>query len=167
MVKSSSETLPALSTARMRRVFSSFETSGTWSGPVVLPALSTRDDSNVAISPNGLTAIVVDTAADNHFYLHTRTTTLGPWSTGTLLPDFEITSDISSPTLTNNAAIVYFHAGATRDLYVTRRKPNGTFHAPVPVAELNTSSRDATPFVLQSDDYMIFERDGDILETTR
>ena len=149
-------------------VYISFESNGNWSPPVTLPALSTRDDSNLALSPNGLTAVVLDQGGTTHkFYLHTRATTLSPWGTGTRIPELEITTDIASPTITNDAATIYFHAGATRDIYVSHRNPDGSFATPSPVSELNTAARDACPFVLQNDDYMIFERAGDIFESTR
>jgi hypothetical protein len=36
------------------------------------------------------------------------------------------------------------------------------------VTEINVLNvRDAAPFVIQTDDYMIFDRSGDIYETTR
>lgn len=148
-------------------IYASTSFLGTWSPPTMLPALSTHDDSNIAVSPDGLTAIVLDQAAVHHFYLHTRASTVSPWSTGTRLPELEITNDIASPSITNDAATLYFHAGNPRDIYVTHRKPDGSFMPPAPVAELNTAARDACPFVLQANDYMIFERAGDIFETTR
>ena len=149
-------------------VFVSFESNGNWSPPALLPALSTRDDSNLAVSPDGLTAIVLDEGGTPHkFYLHTRATILSPWGAGTRIPELEITNDIASPTITNDAATIYFHAGATRDIYVSHRNPGGSFATPMPVTELNTAARDACPFVLQNDDYMLFERAGDIFESTR
>jgi hypothetical protein len=148
-------------------VYISTESNGVWSPPMIVPALSTRDDSNIAVSPDGLTAIVLDEAATNVFYLHTRASTSSAWSGGTALPDLEITDDIASPSLTNNAETIYFHAGQPRDLYVAHRKPNNKFTTPVAISELNTTLRDACPFVLQADDYMIFDHDGDIYETTR
>jgi Tol biopolymer transport system component len=148
-------------------VYAAFESGGVWSPPAILPSLSTHDDSNLAVSPDGLTAVVLDESAANKFYLHTRNTTLSPWGMGTRIPEFEITDDIASPAITNGAATIYFHANPSRDIYVAHRNPGGSFSTPVPVAELNTSGRDACPFVLQADDYMIFERDGDIFESTR
>jgi hypothetical protein len=73
-----------------------------------------------------------------------------------------------APTITNGAQIVYFHAGTEREIYTSHRLPNGIFDVPTAVTELDaTGLRDAAPFVLQTDDYMIFERDYDIFETTR
>lgn len=148
-------------------VYMSSFSSGNWGAPTVVAALSTRDDSNLAVSPDGLTAVVLDEGGAHKFYLHTRASTTATWGTGTRIPELEITTDIASPTITNNAATIYFHANPSRDIYVAHRNPNGTFTTPVAVAELNTAARDACPFVLQADDYMIFERAGDIFETTR
>jgi hypothetical protein len=148
-------------------VYVAIESGGVWSPPALIPSLSTHDDSNLAVSPDGLTAVVLDESATHKFYLHTRNTTLSPWGTGTRIPELEITDDIASPTITNGAATIYFHAKPSRDIYVAHRNPNGSFTTPTPVSELNTASRDACPFVLQADDYMIFERAGDIFESTR
>jgi len=148
-------------------VYAAFESGGIWSPPAILPSLSTHDDSNLAVSPDGLTAVVLDASAKHKFYLHSRNTTLSPWGIGTRIPELEITDDIASPTITNDAEVIYFHANPSRDIYVAHRDPNGSFSTPTAVSELNTAGRDACPFVLQADDYMLFERDGDIFESTR
>jgi hypothetical protein len=148
-------------------VYIAVESGGNWSPPAILPALSTHNDSNLAVSPDGLTAVVLDEGGAHKFYLHTRNTTLSPWGTGTRIPELEITTDIASPTITNDAATIYFHANPSRDIYTAHRNPDGSFSTPTAVSELNTPVRDACPFVLQADDYMIFERAGDIFESTR
>lgn len=146
---------------------STFTTS--WSEPIVVSELSSPDDDgDVAISPDGLTAVVVAEGATSKFLFHTRASTAVPFSsTATMHTELHISDDVSAPTITNGAQTIYFHAGGNRDLYVAHRQPSGTYATPAPVTELNTSGRDASPFVLQSDRYIIFEREGDIYEATR
>lgn len=142
---------------------------GVWLTPTVAPNLSssTLDDNDIAIAPNGLTAIVTrtDNAGERSFWLSSRAQVSAEWGTPVRMPDFEITADISGPTLTNNAATVYFHAGAVRDLYVARKTGIGNnFTVPEPVTELNTAVREAAPFVDQAEGFLIFERAGSLLE---
>lgn len=149
-------------------VYVSTETAGVWAAPTLEMQLSsTGSDSDLAVSPDGLTAVVVDDSGANRFLFHSRASTAVPFGTASQHAELHITADIAAPTITNDAATIYFHAGATRDLYVSHRKMDGTYEMPVPVAELNTAARDAAPFVAQGDNYMLFERTGDIFETKR
>jgi hypothetical protein len=72
---------------------------------------------------------------------------------------------VTAPSI-NAAGDVYFHAGSTRDLFVARRIGN-TYATPVPVTELNTAGRDAAPFVSANDRHIVFERDAELVESTR
>lgn len=146
---------------------STFDT--VWSTPTIAVDLSSSaNDGDVAISPDGLTAAVLRKTSPQRIYIYTRANTTLPFSGATLHAELNVTSDIASPTITNGAAVIYLQAGSPRDIYRASRVGNGTFTTPVPVTELNVpNARDAAPFVLQGDDYMIFERAGDIYETTR
>ncbi|HEY5926663.1 MAG TPA: hypothetical protein VIV11_33485 [Kofleriaceae bacterium] len=149
-------------------VYMSSKTGGVWATPALVTQLSTAsEDSDLAISPDGLTAVVLSNGSSNRFTLHARASTALPFGAGVAHAELEVTSDIGAPTITNNGNVIYFHAGGTRDLYMATRKPNGTYNSPAPVTELNTSGRDAAPFVSANDKYMIFERDSDIFETSR
>lgn len=140
-----------------------------WSAPVVAADLSSASaDGDLAISPDALTAVVLRNTSPQRIYMYTRATTADAFANATIHTELNVTTDIAAPSITNGGAILYLHAGAPRDLYVATRTPNGTYTTPVPVAELNVVAvRDAAPFVLQADDYMIFERAGDLYETTR
>jgi len=143
---------------------STFTTS--WSAPIVANELTSHGD--VAISPDGLTAATVHDGAPNQIYIYTRASTTVAFSGATLHSELEVTADIAAPTITNGGAVIYLHAGTPRDLYRATLQGNGTYTTPVPVTELNdTALRDAAPYVVRTDDYMLFERAGDIFETTR
>ncbi|HTL38392.1 MAG TPA: hypothetical protein VL326_34920 [Kofleriaceae bacterium] len=147
-------------------VWTSTQTGGVWAAPTMDANLSAGNVGDVAISPDGLTAV---TSHGTSLYLFTRTTTTSSWGTG--VSHSELVTGLTSPaapSITNGAALIYFHAMDPRDIYASRRLGNGNFKAATPVTELNDAAlRDAAPFVLQTDDYMIFEREYDIFETTR
>lgn len=147
-------------------VYVSTFAGGAWSAPTVVTELSIASNGDVAISPDGLTALVLRDAAQAKMYLHTRATTTATWGTGVELTALEIAVDIAAPSITNGAQTIYFHAGQPRDIYVSH-KVGGVYQTPTPVSELNTTARESGPFVNQADNYMIFSRAGDIYETTR
>lgn len=145
-------------------VYVSVQSNGAWSAPQLVAAFNTSaTEGDIAIAPDGLTAIV---ERANHLYLATRASTAAAFDTPVAAQMLDITADVAAPSITNGAATVYLHAGATRDLYVAFRQGAG-FTAPVPIAELNTTGRDAAPFVLPDGRHLLFERDGDIYETSR
>ncbi len=147
-------------------VYVSFKVGSTWSAPVVVTELSgTGIENDVAISPDRLTAFVTRGSSPNRrLFRSTRSSVFQVWGAPTQVT--EVTVDVGSPSLTNNGATLYFHANAVRDLF-TSQKVGSVYPAPSPVAELNTAGRDAAPFVLQGNSYMVFEREGSIFETTR
>ena len=139
-----------------------------WSPPIRVPELSGGDTSDIAISPDGLTAIICDLNATDRFRIHTRASTSVPFGAGMVHPELSGPTNIAGPTITNGGAVVYLHAGNTRDIYVAYRTMDGTYTTPVEVPELNSSGgRNAAPFVLQDNRHMVFERDGDIYEVSR
>ena len=145
-------------------VFRSTKIGGVFSPPLLVTELSTTmNEGDVAISPDGLTALV---ARANDLYLTTRTSTSGPFAVPTLVPELDITDNVAAPSLTDDAAAVYLHAGATRDLYVAYRQ-GPSFTTPVPIAELDTAAREAAPFVSSDDRHLAFERDGELFESSR
>ncbi len=130
--------------------------------PVIVPELtSTSSDSDVAISPDGLTAIVVR----GTFHRATRATTADTWGATVSLGSIFGTNP-AGPSLTA-AGDLYFHANTDRDLFVARK--NGlTYFAPTPVTELNTvGSRDAAPFVAGDERHLMFDRNGELHESMR
>ena len=154
--------------AGSHEVYMSTKTLSVWSTPTVVTQLSTASsDEDIAISPDGLTAVVNQDTSTNRMTIHTRASTLVPFGAGVVHAELQITTDIAAPSITNGGAKIYFHAGATRDLYVAYRQMNGTYTTPSPIVELNTAAREAAPFVSADDKYMIFDRAGDIFETTR
>jgi len=149
-------------------VYTSVLLGPTWSPPVVVSELSTAQvENDVAVSPDQLTALVSrgPTGARKQF-LATRASVLATFGTPVELTDISVISDTAAPSLTNGAATIYFHAGGVRDLFVTQ-KAGASYPTPTPITELNTSSRDASPFVVQSNDYLVFERAGDLFEASR
>ncbi len=145
-------------------VYVSAFAGGAWSAPQRVDALSSSsDEGDVAISPDGLTAIVERSGA---LYLATRPEVGAVFGAPVLVPELDVGGDVASPTLSNGAASVYFHAGSVRDLYVSYRQ-GAAFTAPAPVGELNTAGRDAAPFLSPDGARMAFEREDDLYEASR
>jgi WD40-like Beta Propeller Repeat len=136
----------------------------TWSTPQVVTAFNTGStEGDIAISPDGLTALVERT---NDIYIATRASTAAAFGTPTVVSILDVMGDAAAPTLTNGAATVYLHDGPTRDLYVAYRQ-GATFTTPVLVTELNTAGRDAAPFISADGTRILFERAGELYESTR
>lgn len=142
--------------------------SGTaWTTPTVVKELSTANpDSDVAISPDGLTALVIQTTTPHRVMIATRATTADVFGTLAEVPELEVTADVAAPTLTDGGATVYLHAGAPRDVYVSHYT-NGHYSTPTMVTELYSDVRDAAPFVSAHDDHLVYAHAGDLYETSR
>lgn len=135
-----------------------------WGPPTLRSDLSSASaDYEIALSPDGLTAVV---NRSTNFYELTRADTSAAFGNATLRPELRVMNDLASPTIDNGARTIYFHAGAVRDLYVARRS-SGAFSPPVPVAELVTSGREADPFMSADDSYLIFNCDNSLCEVER
>jgi hypothetical protein len=153
----------------MGDIYTSTKTGVTWSAPAPVAELNTTGvEAGIAVSPDGLTAII-DRGGLGSRTLHiaTRANTSDVW--GPLAPLAAINAvadDPSSPSLTNGANVIYFHADGTRNIYRST-KTGASWTAPVPVTDVNTAMRDAAPDVAEADDYMMFERESDLYETSR
>jgi dipeptidyl aminopeptidase/acylaminoacyl peptidase len=137
---------------------------GSWTMPAVVPQLSSpRTESDLAISPDGLTAVI---SRGNQFFLATRATATAAFGALAAMPALDIAGSPAAPTITDHADVVYFHAGAVRDLYVAYRTGD-TFTPPAPITELNTAGREDGPFISPDGHHLYFAREGDLYEATR
>jgi subtilisin family serine protease len=144
-------------------IYRSTFSGGAWSAPVLVTELNTSgNEGDLAISPDGLTMFL---ARGTTLLKSTRPTTTSVWSapatTGTVWG-----TDAAAPAI-NGAGDVYLQDGQPRDLLVSRRGSLGNYPTPVAITELNTSTRDAGPWVSADDLYLAFEHDGEIYETHR
>ncbi len=141
---------------------------GGWSAPTLVSELSTTGaESGIGVSPDGLTVILDrDGSAGRTQHIATRAAIDLKFGATSQIAATVGLVDPASSSLTNHADIVYVHAGATRDIYrMTRTGASWTPQAPV--SEVNTTMRDAAPWVPQTDDHMVFERAGQLYETRR
>jgi hypothetical protein len=137
---------------------------GGWSAPQLVTALSsTADEGDIAFSPDGLTAII---ERANKLYLATRPSLSVAFGPSVLVPELDVAGQVAGPSLTSGTAVVYFHDRQPRDLFVAYRQ-GAAFTAPAPIPELATSGRDAAPFVTPDGAHLVFERDGELYETSR
>jgi len=146
-------------------VYLSHRSGSTWTTPGIVHELSSthNDDSDVAISPDGLTAMV---ARDGQLMIATRSSIDGLFSAPVAVPSLNVDGGDAAPSITNRADAVYFHAGTIRDLYYARRDGD-VYTQPVPLTELNTSGRDSAPFVSADEHYLVWARADDLFEATR
>lgn len=144
-------------------VYRSQRTDGVWSTPVRDDELSATGmaESDVAISPDGLTAIVT---RGGRLFRATRATTADPFDTPVQLPAV-FGMGPNAPSLTGTGDL-YFHADTVRNLY-TSRLVGATYQPPVPITELNTAARESGPFVSEDEHHLMFSQDGKIVESTR
>lgn len=139
-------------------------TGGVYGAPTLVGPLSGPGaDSDLGISPDGLTAIL---ARNSDFYESNRATTAEAWSAPRRIAELDLDANPAAPTLTNGAGELYFHAGTSRDIFVSFRAGT-SFTAPIAVSELNTGAREASPFIMPGGRRLLFERAGDIFEVTR
>lgn len=143
-------------------VYISTRSGAAWTAPTVVPQLtSASNDDDLAVSPDGLTAVVV---RGSSFFRSTRASTSAAWGTPVSIGSTVFGSSPAAPSLTATGDL-YLHAGAVRDLFVARRNGTG-FSTATPISELDTAGRDAAPFVTGDEKHLVFERDGQIYEST-
>ena len=144
-------------------IFMSTFVNGTWQTPVKVAAFAgPSNEQDVAISPDERTAFV---AIGGNIFRSTRADNTAAWPAPASVGVAWGTSP-TAPSI-NAAGDVYFHANNPRDLFVARRTPQG-YAAPVPLTEFNTmTGREAAPFVSADDRHIMFERDAELVESSR
>jgi hypothetical protein len=143
-------------------VFAAANVNDVWQAPTKIAVWSgTGNEQDVAIAPDERTAWV---AVGGDILRATRANKTDAWPAAV---DMNVTWGTSptAPT-TNTAGDVYFHADASRNIWVARRQGNA-YAMPVLVPELNSTGRDAAPYVSANDRHIMFERDADIFESSR
>jgi WD40 repeat protein len=131
--------------------------------PLLEPLLSAAgaDETDLAISPDGLTVIV---SRDGAFLRATRAKVTDPWPAPVAIGNVNFGVDPAAPALATSGNL-YFHAGAQRDLFFAR-KNGASFDPPVPITELETAGRDSGPFVSPDEKHLMWARSGQIFEAT-
>jgi hypothetical protein len=152
-------------TSGNRDVFVSRKVGDVWSQPRIVPELSSSEnDEDVAISPDQLTAMVV---GGEHLSIATRTLPTGTFGALAPVPSLDAPNrDGAGPSITNGAEAVYLHAGSVRDLYHAKRI-GAAYMPPMPIVELDTASRESSPFISADEHYLMFARANDIYDTIR
>lgn len=143
-------------------IFVSRLVGGAWQTPAKVPGWDgAGNEQDVAIAPDELTAFV---GIGGDLRRATRASKTAAWSAPASL-GIAWGAGATSPSITA-AGDVYFHASNPRDLFVARTS-GSSYAAPVPVTELNTGGRDAAPFVSADDRHLMFDRDGELMESAR
>jgi Tol biopolymer transport system component len=138
--------------------------NGTFSAPTRVDSLSTvgANETDVALSPDGLTAIL---RRDGTFMRARREDPSAAFDPPIAIAGVAFGTNPSAPSL-DAAGDLYFHAGTQRDLFVARAQ-GASFADPTPIPELATSARESGPCISADETYLMFARGGQIMETTR
>ena len=138
---------------------------GVFGVPTRVPALSgtSTNENDVALSPDGLTVLVVRGSA----FLRARRASPGDaWDPPVAIAGVAFGTSPSAPSL-DAAGDIYFQAGGSqRDIFLARVQ-GASYADAVPVTELATSERESGPCVSADETYMMFARSGQIMESTR
>lgn len=136
---------------------------GVFGTPTLVAELSTSSsEGDIALSPDGLTAVIVRSGM---FMRSSRPTTTDAWDTPIAITGVAFGTSPAAPSI-DAAGDLYFHAGSNRDLFVARAQ-GASYAAPVPISELQSSSRESAPCVSPDETFMMFARGGQIVQSTR
>lgn len=149
-------------------VYTSTRTGPAWTIPTKHPQLSSAgDDVDIALSPDGRTAIVTRlTNGVRRFYRSTRTSGSGVWSTPLQLSDLATAQQAGGPALGNDGTL-YFHAQRGPLQLFTATPAGSGFEQPIAIEELTAGFDDTQPHVDGSATHLVFVRQGRIVEATR
>lgn len=144
-------------------VYRSRREAGVWTPPLRVAALSTSStESDFGMAPDGLTAILT---RSNKLYRTTRLTTSDAWGPVVLLAGTFPTNPTAAAL--DDAEHLYFHAtDDDRDLFHAAWQ-GSSYAPPAEIDELTTTTRDAAPALSADGRYLMFERAGKILQSSR
>ena len=125
-------------------------------------SLAGSSETDVALSPDGLTAII---RRSGTFLRARRADTTAAFDTPIAIAGVSFGTNPSAPSL-DAAGDLYYHAGTQRDLFVARAL-GASFADPTRITELATSARESAPCVSADETYLMFARGGQIMESTR
>jgi len=122
---------------------------------------------DVGFTPDGLQAITVrnKNVGDQVFGYTVEST--GALDTEVALTTLDLGTQASSPSLDTGGAQVYLDAATPAQIYMAQAL-GGTFSTPTTVDDFNsTGTRNAAPEIAADNMFIMFERDGDIVQSTK
>lgn len=151
----------------IEEVLVSYNRSGTWTEPVVIPIASENNVGTAGISPDGHKMMIFIGGAADPGSLYQITNDGDTWSKPTLLA-----GSINSPALESTCSItpdgktIYFASDRTGgkgglDIWKTELKADGKWGAPVNLGpEVNTAANEDAPFIHPDQKTLFFTSDG-------
>lgn len=152
----------------IEEIYISYNTSGTWSEPKVVPVASDYNVGTAGISPDGQKMLIFMGSTTDPGSLFMINKTGDTWSKPTV-----IASSINTPThlettasITPDGKTIYFASDRPRgygglDIYKITLQPNGTWSAPVNLGpEVNTAANEDAPFIHPDQKTLFFTSDG-------
>jgi hypothetical protein len=137
-------------------------TSDPWQTPRVLSEISTtNNESNAAMSPDGLTlAFSSGPTGNQDMYFTTRASRTAAWSTAVPLTALNSGNTDFAGSMTESLDALYFSSSrnASLDIYVARGS-SGTWSSPTVVSELMTASIDSSAYIMFDETVLWFASD--------
>jgi Tol biopolymer transport system component len=140
--------------------------TSTWGPPRLVVELNTTEyEDGLTVEPDELVAYFHSSrggSSVNHIYRTSRGSTSAPWGTPIELPELVSSYDDTNPWISLDECSLYFDSSrpggqGQYDVFVALRPaPGAPFSLVSPIAELNSTSYDADPFLSQDQHYIMY-----------
>lgn len=150
----------------IEEIYISYNKSGNWTEPVVVPVTSEYNVGTAGISPDGQRMLIFMGGATDPGNLFVITRSGETWSKpGVLAPSINTKYLESTASITPDGKTIYFASDKIggkggMDIYKTDLLANGTWSAPSPLLEINTPANEDAPFIHPDQKTLFFTSDG-------
>ncbi|HEY3806709.1 MAG TPA: hypothetical protein VGL61_29100 [Kofleriaceae bacterium] len=132
----------------------------------------TQDNIQIGVGSSTIAIVVQVRNGTNHAEGYDRTSATASWvdeeDLDTQPKGTDLPSDVGGPSLLPDGSVIYYDSGTPAQIYMTTYdETSDTLGAPVAITELNLGSRDAAPEINAGGSHLVFERDGDLYESTK
>lgn len=152
----------------IEEVYISYNNSGSWSEPTVVPIAHNYNVGTAGISADGQKMLIFMGGAQDPGGLYQITKAGTEWSKPSLLtPNINTPKYLeSTASITPDGKVIYFASDRINgfgglDIYKTELQANGTWSAPVNLGpEINTKANEDAPFIHPDQKTLFFTSDG-------
>jgi outer membrane protein OmpA-like peptidoglycan-associated protein len=151
----------------IEEILISYNQSGTWTEPKVVPVASEYNVGTAGISPDGQKMIIFMGGIDDPGSLFQITKTAESWTKPTILSNTINSKSLeSTASITPDGKLIYFASNRQGtlgglDLWKIEQKADGTWTAPVNLGpEVNSKANEDAPFIHPDQKTLFFTSDG-------
>ena len=151
----------------IEEIYISYNQSGSWTDPKVVPLASDYNVGTAGISPDGQKMLVFIGGSDDDGSLFQITKAGDGWSKpGLISPSINSKFLESTASITPDGKLIYFASNRPggkggMDIWKTERKGDGTWTMPVNLGpEINTRDNEDAPFIHPDQKTLFFTSDG-------